>query len=152
MYFEDLSVYTYSSFFRPTANSSNRNVRALNVGWLDEQYPFPQGEVAAEFITRLFSWCERPTNLYRGHHTCQFCRRQAAVRSACDIVLPNGNGEIHVFASNDVVFVAPTLIGHYVAAHQYLPPPEFILAINARMPSSAVKRANRVRRLGTDEE
>jgi hypothetical protein len=40
-----------------------------------------------------------------------------------------GNGEIRVRATNGTIDVAPVLIYHYVAAHGYMPPDEFISAI-----------------------
>jgi hypothetical protein len=43
-----------------------------------------------------------------------------------------GNGEIRVTAMNGITYVAPVLILHYVVAHGYLPPREFVhAAINA---------------------
>jgi len=41
-----------------------------------------------------------------------------------------GNGEIRVPAADGSLFAAPTLIGHYVAVHGYLPPAEFLYALN----------------------
>jgi hypothetical protein len=40
-----------------------------------------------------------------------------------------GNGEIRVTATNGINYVAPVLILHYVGAHEYLPPKEFIDAV-----------------------
>jgi hypothetical protein len=37
-----------------------------------------------------------------------------------------GNGEIRIAAASGVIFVAPVLILHYVAAHSYKPPREFL--------------------------
>jgi hypothetical protein len=43
-----------------------------------------------------------------------------------------GNGEIRIAATNGMIYVAPVLILHYVVAHRYLPPQEFVAAaINA---------------------
>jgi hypothetical protein len=40
-----------------------------------------------------------------------------------------GNGEIRVAAANGITYVAPVLVLHYVVAHKYLPPQEFIDAV-----------------------
>ncbi len=37
-----------------------------------------------------------------------------------------GNGEIRITAASGTTYVAPVLILHYVVAHGYLPPQEFI--------------------------
>ena len=38
-----------------------------------------------------------------------------------------GNGEIRVVdTASGITYVAPVLVLHYVVAHGYLPPPEFI--------------------------
>ena len=42
-----------------------------------------------------------------------------------------GNGEIHIPGPHGVTFVAPTLIYHYVKAHQYVPPADFINSVIA---------------------
>ena len=44
--------------------------------------------------------------------------------------IASGNGEIRVPAlQGDIVYVAPQLVAHYVEAHNYLPPPEFIESV-----------------------
>jgi len=40
-----------------------------------------------------------------------------------------GDAEIRVVAENGTLFVAPTLILHYVVEHGYQPPPEFVDAL-----------------------
>jgi hypothetical protein len=37
-----------------------------------------------------------------------------------------GNGEIRVFGANGITYVAPVLVVHYIAVHDYLPPKEFV--------------------------
>ena len=37
-----------------------------------------------------------------------------------------GNGEIRITAANGTIYVAPVLILHYVVAHGYQPPQEFV--------------------------
>ena len=39
-----------------------------------------------------------------------------------------GNGEIHIAAERSTVYVAPTMIVHYIIDHYYLPPATFIEA------------------------
>ncbi|MEJ7786715.1 MAG: hypothetical protein WKF96_18085 [Solirubrobacteraceae bacterium] len=39
------------------------------------------------------------------------------------------NGEIRVTGEDGTVYAAPTMIAHYVAEHDYLPPQEFVDAL-----------------------
>jgi hypothetical protein len=40
-----------------------------------------------------------------------------------------GNGEIRVSGKDGIVYAAPTLVCHYIQAHGYFPPEEFIEAV-----------------------
>jgi hypothetical protein len=50
-----------------------------------------------------------------------------------------GNGEIRLRALDWKIFVAPVLIYHYVLAHEYLPPDEFIAALAADLPQPVLR-------------
>ena len=52
MYFEDLTPYVYSTSHRNNLCDAIADDE-VNVGWLDIQYPFAQGELSGEFIRRL---------------------------------------------------------------------------------------------------
>lgn len=126
-FFADLSPYSY--------DHTEPNPKVLNIGWLGEGQPFSQGPVARPFFRVLLRLTESPVNLYRGTHECEFCElphnsiqhlwryrdRRARVRE--------GNGEIRVPGLNGIIYVAPVLIVHYIAEHQYQPPQEFIDAV-----------------------
>jgi hypothetical protein len=120
-YFSDLSLYTYDS-----CDSS----QAVNVGWLEKGQPFPVGETSEDFRVKLAKLCQQAgrrrvgqIEVYVGTcgtHGCDFCSAPSAV-SSTEIRI---RGSIRVYA-------APQLIHHYVAAHGYLPPSEFIDAVVA---------------------
>ena len=64
-----------------------------------------------------------------GLHTCEFCNRYSSTGS---FGVPNG----------DILFVAPTMIAHYVERHQYAPPEEFIRAVlSSPLPGTEMHRA-----------
>jgi hypothetical protein len=48
-----------------------------------------------------------------------------------DESLPVGDAEIRVVAEDGTWLVAPTLVLHYVTAHAYHPPREFIEAVTS---------------------
>ena len=125
MYAKDLARYSYL-LSRATANM-------LSIGWLDGGQAFSVGEVPKAFENALLLLCERPINLMRGFHRCPFCNEQGDamlfVLKANGERLHLGNGEIHVPGKGNLLFVAPTLIYHYVTSHNYRPPEEFISAV-----------------------
>ncbi|KRR18256.1 hypothetical protein CQ14_25405 [Bradyrhizobium lablabi] len=76
-----------------------------------------------------------PVNLTRGWHFCEFCPKPAKTVSPGRIRMLDpaartlGNGEIRVASAAGIIYVAPLLVLHYVVAHGYLPPQEFIDAV-----------------------
>jgi hypothetical protein len=136
MHYADLSPYTYT---RGQPGDSAVNVglgwlpaeqpddSAVNVGWLSPDHEFTKGSVPDEFITALRQLVRAPKNQCWGWHECEFCppsprRPRASVGPTC------GNGEMWVLGGSGRTLVAPVLILHYVEAHQYQPPAEFLRA------------------------
>lgn len=124
MYYKDLTPYTYCLPF------SLENV--LNVGWLDKGIAFELGKappVLKECLYALLNGESRfaaRVNPTRGRHSCNLC-------SCSGFDSPFiGSCEIWIPAINDgIVFAAPSLIVHYIEAHDYLPPEAFIRAVLA---------------------
>lgn len=114
-YFADLSVYTYGCR-DPLPN-------VVNVGWLDNRHPFPQGDTPPDFRMALSKICvktRRYPMAYCGVHECEIC-------GDCF-----GGHEIRVSEENGMrTYVAPDMIEHYVNAHRYKPPQDFIDAVLA---------------------
>jgi hypothetical protein len=128
-YFSDLSPYRYEG----------AQEGVLHVGWLDGVHPFSKGEVARHLIQKMIELAKNPTELYRGLHLCEVCKRpselqpfskELAAREAWWRWMKprSSNGEIRV-TGNGVIYAAPVLITHYIEAHGYLPPTEFLNAI-----------------------
>jgi hypothetical protein len=111
-FFADLTPHSYS----PTGG-----LEILNVGWLDEGRPFPVRPTSQEFRDALLELCRRPIILHRGFHLCWFCRGRRQDRA--------GTGQIRVLSSKGVWYAAPTLVHHYVTAHEYSPPADFVHAV-----------------------
>lgn len=112
-YFADSTPHTYTQTGLPNA---------LNIGWLDAAFPFTQGDVSPDFLQALRILCDKPLQLHRGFHECQFCPKQPYTKE----LIRCGNGQIRVAGEDGIVFIAPTMIYHYFSAHHYLPPAEFI--------------------------
>ncbi|MEV4134115.1 hypothetical protein AB0J72_18335 [Dactylosporangium sp. NPDC049742] len=137
-YFADLTPYAYSHFDHDTVKHDWGTLRyrpryeRLNVGWLDASQPFDTDPVPDWFASALLDVIGNPSvNETRGLHDCEFCPSDA---NAIADPRPAGRPwlafrEIRVPARPGVMFAAPALIWHYVSAHAYRPPAEFVEAV-----------------------
>lgn len=122
MYFEDLSTYSYTKI---TSKASLKNVGWLATEVLFEQAPEPPGLLKKIETSTLIS-----RNPMRGIHGCPFCGH-VHVREVVDgreVLL--GMSEVWFPSpSKEVIYMAPSLLLHYVKRHKYLPPAEFVHAV-----------------------
>jgi hypothetical protein len=118
-WYEDLTPYTHG----PVDSGDT----ALNVGWLEAGRAFPTGAVGSPLTQRvlghrLVAAAAAPTGpMFVGTHRCGLCPDGG----------PPGSGEIRVRAPDGTVMAAPTLVAHYVEAHDYRPPDPFVEALCA---------------------
>lgn len=137
MHFEDLAPYGMLAEFAP-------GMRVKAVGWLQRGSQFQTGRVDPRVISRLFedvnaSWGGR--RFYcMGYHPCDLCpnapqrtgtpvvwQEPGAVDSA-SLTATVGGAELYV-PGNGLVYIAPSMILHYILSHDYCPPPEFAEAV-----------------------
>lgn len=107
-YYPDLTPYNYRHY----------SEKELNIGWLQKDKEFTVGEVPEGFLDKLKSFEENRFFKTKGMHFCELCQEN---HSSSD--------EIRVVSNNGQVYASPTLIGHYIESHSYLPPQEFIEAV-----------------------
>ncbi len=121
---EDLTPYTGAP------DEEILGLAPLAVGFLRRNAPFPTGQTPALFRARLLDYC-------LSEHTLQTSSMAEACGLGCGRVpaftlneqtIQLGQAEIRVLGEDDI-FAAPTLIYHYVTAHNYRPPEEFIQAV-----------------------
>ncbi|MEZ0112057.1 hypothetical protein ABH920_006076 [Catenulispora sp. EB89] len=141
MYFPDLSPYGYrrglDSIPMPAPEFS-REVAVvtwrLNVGWLDDIHPHAIGPVPEETLEALQSIiAHQNVNKTRGFHKCELCPADSPSLTYVDAQGEShylANGEIRIPAADGSLYAAPKLVGHYVEAHQYLPPAGFLSAVD----------------------
>ena len=132
-YYPDLSPYTYGA--RLTADPHYPG--HVNIGWLDDGIPFPTGNVSPNILARIGQLCTTPVRRYRGLHNCWWCGPGAIEEDVLADGVPKlmGYGEIHVSAGGIYwVYAAPMLIYHYILRHNYLPPQEFLDAVERLEP------------------
>jgi hypothetical protein len=130
MYFQDLSPYEY----REKDKASN----LFNIGWLDDEHDFPKGCSDDLFLDKILYLCMKPVNITRGYHICPFCTYNSKEELFAamgyktmykGVPVYFGSAEIRVNGLDGKVYAAPTLIYHYIKEHGYLPPQEFIDAV-----------------------
>lgn len=108
----------------------------LAVGWLDGDRFEPRGIIEPSRARRLLidrlvfaaGHLQSSQMAWMGIHQCAFCEGPAGPLRADGRYLW-GNGEFRVRGADGTVYVAPTLIAHYIEAHDYLPPQEYIDAV-----------------------
>src|ERR1700741_5638191 len=126
-FYPDLTPYEYGR--------AEPQLNILNVGWLSNEHSFPRATPDSRLVDAVRRLVAHPLNLVRGFHVCEFCPLPFRKPSAGGIPMPDpipgttGNGEIRVLGADGVTFVAPVLILHYIAEHQYSPPQQFVDAV-----------------------
>jgi hypothetical protein len=137
-YFADLTPYGFGR--------TNDAADDLNVGWLDRDHEFSRRVTPNELVESLLICATRRVRLYRGTHCCDLCNEEQRWTMDFDgreIAL--GNGEIRVHADDGRWYTAPTLVAHYVAGHEYLPPRPFVDAVLRTAATTYVVRGDQLR-------
>ena len=130
-WFEDLSPCTY--FNRDGEET------ALAVGWLERDHSYNKGlirerEKVVDTLVRLLVKPWAPT-YFMGYHPCSLCRR-----FHMPLTLWHKGTQITMGATNvsvpgtQCIYVAPSLIVHYILDHGYAPPEPFCQALLACPP------------------
>ena len=119
-YYPDLSLCAY---FGTTLSTP-----LIAIGWLEAGHAFPTGASPAAFIARLASfasWPWEPLTL-PGIHRCDQCPESSRGTSYSFDGKQIGLGSTNLFIpSGTTLFVAPSLVLHYISEHSYLPPTTF---------------------------
>jgi hypothetical protein len=127
-WFDDLSPCDYFG--------STHAARCKAVGWLEDGRDFRRGKADPRFVHKLVLLFGEPNPLERltDPHYCSLC---AFSRGPSEFHLfqspgmpsvPMGNRNLFV-PGDGFLYIAPSLVLHYIDAHQYLPPEEFIKAV-----------------------
>lgn len=126
MYFEDLAPCSYFSYWD----------NLVAVGWLDANNRFTKGPLIPGFLEKLVLLAEFPFQpvIRMGGHGCDFCNELPSKASHNTIELLNKKILIGIYNyfipfKDDQVFIAPSLILHYITSHNYCPPEIFQQAV-----------------------
>lgn len=121
MYYKDLTLY------------DNDHPNIFNIGWL-ENNDFNQGDLPDDILEKLISMMDKThANQMRGTHICTFCGDNAVYGRYQIIGKELFLGSAELWIPNidfKKIHVVPDLILHYIESHRYLPPKEFLDAVN----------------------
>lgn len=121
MYMRDLSTYRF--------HGCDGLPNVLPVGWLSREQPFHKGTVTGTVLRKLTELAVfKSIHFMRGFHPCECCstREIAAVSGGAAKLL--GSAEIWIPGKHGL-YASPNLIVHYIQAHGYQPPSEYLEAV-----------------------
>jgi len=127
MHFADLTTCSYHT---GPFDAGNWAVPLRAIGWLEGTHPFATGEVPPLWLSRLRTLIAQSRDEYRqfgfrGIHTCSLC----ASGSRTSPSEPGWSQENLFVPGVDAVYLCPSGILHYIEDHSYLPPTEFLEAV-----------------------
>ncbi|MGF1577831.1 MAG: hypothetical protein ACFCD0_00550 [Gemmataceae bacterium] len=108
----------------------SEGIKLRAVGWLERE-GFPTGIVPKQCIDHLVSALSGGifSDGYRGCHTCTLCGQSLPkVKWKRRKFQLKGHGH-YLVQRDDVVYMAPSLLLHYILGHKYSPPDEFLESI-----------------------
>lgn len=117
-YYEDLTPYVYG----------RNGINKVNIGWLDKE-DFPKGNVDKRIIDKIKSI--KSSLVYKGSHSCPFCGKERT----------NVDKEVK---GEKYTYVFPGLLAHYIEEHKYLPPKEFLDAVDKSIILEGVSTRKRI--------
>ena len=104
----------------------------IAVGYLAQGEPFSRGPIGEVFVGALLDLLLDPwqPSVAVGFHRCEFCRISGGPQRLqfADRSIPLGASNLYV-PHEGKIFVSPSLIAHYVDAHEYAPPQVFQEAV-----------------------
>ncbi|MAP09550.1 MAG: hypothetical protein CMM00_12360 [Rhodopirellula sp.] len=111
-HFDDFAQCDYFS------ENSAQTLRAI--GWLSNAKAFPTGPIDSKTFSKLKELLNAPWQpvVFAGVHNCDLCQFDPPCGHV-NLFVPNGS----------IIFVCPELIVHYIAAHHYRPPHDFLSAV-----------------------
>src|SRR5512139_1460912 len=122
-YFPDLSPYRYEEI-EPIPG-------VFHVGWLDGKHDYTRGTVRPHAVDKLVQLAAtRAVRRMRGIHQCELCLRDNILITYEAKPFLLGSAEVWIPAGTSEIYAAPDLILHYVGDHEYLPPQQFLAALD----------------------
>ena len=126
MWYEDLTECDYFG---------KEHVKVLSaIGWLKSKKDFPTGNIPKTIYEKLCELNKNPWSfaVFMGFHECDLCKFQfefQGEKGSTNLFIPH----------NRKIYACPELITHYINAHFYCPPREFLGAVFACPPMRSME-------------
>ena len=164
-YYRDFESCEYSD---GPFSASNWICPLLAIGWLEDKFDFPVGEVPGDLLVKLKALNDQfgkalPHYEFRGLHECSICdntpglvagkTRYGRILGGDDVLVPLSDAlledsSVNLFIPGEhEVFIAPGRIDHHIEVHSYRPPQEFLAAVKHCPSPTTPEYAERLRRL-----
>ncbi|XXY17052.1 hypothetical protein WME88_53360 [Sorangium sp. So ce216] len=121
------------------------------IGWLERGRPYAHGDVDEHFFESLVQLLVHPWQpaATAGRHSCSLCRFIGGPGGITykDTTITLGSANVFV-PGNGVIYVAPSLVVHYVDAHDYQPPSEFVEAVLRCPPMRSMEYLRQLKAIG----
>ena len=99
------------------------NFKFVAVGYLDISEPYEKGEVSTNFLNKLkILWDEGLISMTLGHHDCTFCIDEGNYKNRAT----SSSEKVLVDKKNNIKYIFPQMIFHYIEKHNFKPSNEFI--------------------------
>jgi hypothetical protein len=135
------------------ARAVDGEFRLLMVGWLEPGHDYDRGSVSRSWFERLAELAAEPWQpaVAVGRHPCGFCVFTGGPTSVGvnGIDVPLGTANLWIPGEEPgVVYLAPSLVLHYIDAHEYAPPAPFLRAVEQCPPMRSMPYLRALRASG----
>lgn len=119
MYYEDMSAYSYTKM--------KSRASLVNVGWLDFNAPFHTECAPSAFVEKVTLVTPLLRNPTRGIQGCALCDHEHIYERIDGQKFLLGMSEVWFPSpTSETIYIAPSLLLHYVKRHKYLPPAKVV--------------------------
>jgi hypothetical protein len=123
--------------------------KLIAIGWLEPEHEYSRGTVQADFFRALVHLLIAPWQpaVAAGRHTCRLCRFTGGPSALQygDLAIKVGAANLFV-PSATCIFVAPSLVAHYIDSHGYAPPAEYQQAVLSCPPMRSIAYLQGIRK------
>ena len=102
------------------------------VGWLSKDHPMTTGPVSIDFFEKLCTLLMHAWQPFisAGTHECDLCQFSGTANARYkDYSIKSAATQNLFIPFSGKIYIAPESIAHYINAHYYKPPQEFIAAV-----------------------
>ena len=98
--------------------------KIVAIGYLDSSEPYEKGEVSQSFLNKLdLLWNTGAVLSSLGHHECEICTEGGF---GTNERAKSGSEKILIDKKNNIKYILPFMLFHYIKIHHFFPDKNFI--------------------------